>query len=77
MLDWQPIETVPIDEVVMIWGHHGDMAIAWVKSEHKALYYFPSGGAIGWRPTHWASLPKGPKEWHAKQSLEVALGLRH
>ncbi len=78
MVDWHPIETIPAGRLVLVWSaQYNETAIVWAKRWNKGMRYFPAGGAIGWKPTHWAELPKGPKEWHAKHDLEAAHGLRH
>ncbi len=69
MLDWHPIDTIPIPEnkVVLVWAERPynevGLAIVYAKGHDRQLQYYPAGGPLNWQPTHWVLLPKiGPTE---------------
>ena len=66
-MEWQPIETAPRGEEILLWGtwrHDGEMQRligyfhprfgAWMTVDQQA------GGETECEPTHWAPLPSSP-----------------
>jgi hypothetical protein len=58
--EWQPIETAPRDEVVLI--HYGAPApaVAVLSADGQWIVHYPHWAAWEAQPTHWMSLPPPP-----------------
>lgn len=62
MLDWQPIETAPKDDVIvltdggMLWQGFWQEGYEWVTGYNDGIMQV----SIKLQPTHWAPLPAGP-----------------
>lgn len=67
MSEWQPIETAPKDDWVIVY-------LPWVNEVRQARYNYSHRGSIGWKicfgsqhpttiystPSHWMPLPRPP-----------------
>ncbi len=59
-MNWQPIETAPKDDSVILVYDGAGMHVAWIGwTENEKPVYFDDNVAI--RPTHWMPLPEPPK----------------
>lgn len=57
--DWQPIETAPTAEWVLVWGPSSIVRAA-AKCRVGAHVWWLDGDRIGVEITHWAPLPEPP-----------------
>lgn len=58
---WQPIETIPRDEILVLLHEHGHIFIGHYWEDHDACYGIYHGGPPLCYPTHWMPLPEAPK----------------
>ena len=70
MSEWQPIETAPEDETVLVWAEDGWIMCAdlILMSEYGGYDYcdgsrmwVDNDHSLLFRPTHWMPLPEPPK----------------
>lgn len=61
MTQWQPIETAPFAEWVLVWGPTSIVRVA-AKCERQNTVWWSEGraGAVSVKLTHWAPLPAPP-----------------
>ena len=60
MTEWQPIETVPMDETEVIVYYSGEVSIGWFTDGEWC--YQDSYFSLLQEPTHWMPLPKPPSQ---------------
>lgn len=63
MSDWQPIETAPKNQRVIIQANHDatdECAMGWWDEIDGNWYYSPQGHIVQWKPTHWQPIPAPP-----------------
>lgn len=66
MTDWQPIDTAPKDERVLIWSPSWEQAFLAVWTESFGGHWMPEYAEVPMldepedHPTHWMSLPSAP-----------------
>ena len=66
LIMWQPIQTAPLDENVIIWAIDEEMTVAYKSSLNKQWHLVEVGGYaadadLSYQPTHWMPLPEPPK----------------
>ncbi len=77
MSEWQPIETLPEGEHVLLWFPHGERGIGGIEAATVFRHEEGAGPMYGWThggpnagtdwefcepPTRWMPLPKPPEE---------------
>lgn len=55
-MEWQPIETAPVDGFEILGFFAGVVAITWFFRGNWEV-----GSGTVWEPTHWMPLPEPPK----------------
>jgi hypothetical protein len=61
-MNWQPIETIPRDETLVLLHSEGHICIGHYWEEYDACYAIIHGAAPLYYATHWMPLPEPPKE---------------
>ena len=82
-MDWQPIETAPLDKRILICAADGEVFMAWngvPKDEEGPLEFCIEIGSGGWddiykAATHWMPLPEPPAIAGETGTAETRSGL--
>jgi hypothetical protein len=61
MSEWQPIETAPKDEVILVYDGDDIYMAEWDDSFNSRGWRLYIDGARLYRTTHWMPLPEPPK----------------
>lgn len=70
-VDWQPIDTAPLAEWVLVWGP-GSIVRSAARCQVEGKEWWTDGSAITVKLTHWAPLPSPPIDREGRRGRRSA-----